>query len=37
LGLVIVRDVMRAHGGEIELLSSDDSGTVFRLMLPRAD
>ncbi|NNE85362.1 MAG: HAMP domain-containing histidine kinase [Alphaproteobacteria bacterium] len=37
LGLVIVRDVMRAHGGEIELLSSDDSGTVFRLTLPRAD
>jgi signal transduction histidine kinase len=37
LGLVIVRDVMRAHGGEIELLSSDDTGTVFRLTLPRAD
>ena len=37
LGLVIVRDVMRAHGGEIELLSSDDSGTVFRLTLPRAN
>ena len=37
LGLVIVRDVMRAHGGEIELLSSDDTGTVFRLRLPRAD
>ena len=37
LGLVIVRDVMRAHGGEIELLSSDDTGTIFRLRLPRAD
>ncbi|MDH3737550.1 MAG: HAMP domain-containing histidine kinase [Alphaproteobacteria bacterium] len=36
LGLVIVRDVMRAHGGDIELLSSDDTGTVFRLTLPRA-
>ena len=36
LGLVIVRDVMRAHGGDIELLSSDDSGTTFRLTLPRA-
>ncbi len=36
LGLVIVRDVLRAHGGDIELLSSDDSGTTFRLTLPRA-
>ncbi|NKB48834.1 MAG: sensor histidine kinase [Alphaproteobacteria bacterium] len=35
LGLVIVRDVMRTHGGEIELLSSDDTGTTFRLTLPR--
>lgn len=37
LGLVIVRDVMRAHGGDIELLSSDDTGTTFRLTLPRAE
>ena len=37
LGLVIVRDVMRAHGGDIELLSSGEAGTVFRLTLPRAD
>lgn len=37
LGLVIVRDVMRAHGGDIELLSSDDTGTTFRLSLPCAD
>jgi len=36
LGLVIVRDVLRAHGGDIELLSSGDTGTVFRLKLPRA-
>ena len=36
LGLVIVRDVMRAHGGDIELVSSDDTGTTFRLSLPRA-
>ncbi len=35
LGLVIVRDVLRAHGGDIELLSSDDTGTTFRLSLPR--
>ncbi len=36
LGLVIVRDVLRAHGGNIELLSSDDTGTTFRLTLLRA-
>lgn len=36
LGLVIVRDVMRAHGGDIELVSSGETGTTFRLSLPRA-
>jgi signal transduction histidine kinase len=35
LGLVIARDVMRAHGGEITLLRTGDAGTVFRLTLPR--
>ncbi len=35
LGLVIARDVMRAHGGDIDLLRSGDAGTVFRLTLPR--
>ncbi len=34
LGLVIARDVMRAHGGDIKLVQSDASGTVFRLFLP---
>ena len=34
LGLVIARDVMRAHGGEITLLHSEDDGTTFRLELP---
>ena len=34
LGLAIARDVMRAHGGEIVLLSTGDTGTVFRLTLP---
>jgi len=34
LGLAIARDVMRAHGGEIVLLSTGQSGTVFRLTLP---
>jgi signal transduction histidine kinase len=35
LGLVIARDVMRAHGGDVTLLSTGDTGTVFRLTLPR--
>lgn len=34
LGLVIARDVMRAHGGDLELAESGDSGTVFRLTFP---
>ena len=35
LGLAIARDVMRAHGGDIELAESGDTGTKFRLRLPR--
>jgi signal transduction histidine kinase len=34
LGLAICRELMRAHGGEIELLETSDRGTVFRLRLP---
>ncbi len=34
LGLVIARDVMRAHGGDVELLSTGAKGTIFRLRLP---
>lgn len=34
LGLVIVRDVMRAHGGDIILAQTGDAGTVFRLTFP---
>jgi len=33
LGLSIARDLMRGHGGDIELVSSDQDGTVFRLSL----
>lgn len=36
LGLAIARDLVRAHGGDIELVKSDPEGTVFRLHLPRA-
>ena len=34
LGLAICRELMRAHGGEIELLGTSERGTVFRLRLP---
>ncbi|MDP6803837.1 MAG: HAMP domain-containing sensor histidine kinase [Rhodospirillales bacterium] len=34
LGLVIARDVMHAHGGEITLVHSRDDGTTFRLEFP---
>ena len=35
LGLVIVRDIMRAHGGDVALVSGPDEKTTFRLALPR--
>jgi len=35
LGLVIVHDLMRAHGGDIVLLKSDEKGTTFQLDLPK--
>ena len=34
LGLVIVRDIMHAHGGDISLLRSGEGGTTFRLEFP---
>lgn len=34
LGLVIVRDVVKAHGGDIELAESGETGTIFRFTLP---
>ncbi len=34
LGLAIARELMRAHGGELALVSSTGRGTVFRLTLP---
>ena len=34
LGLAIARDLMRNHGGDIDLERSDEEGTVFRLRLP---
>jgi len=34
LGLAIARELARAHGGELTLVSSTGAGTVFRLTLP---
>jgi signal transduction histidine kinase len=36
LGLAIARELMRAHGGELALVSSTAAGTMFRLTLPTA-
>lgn len=35
LGLYIVREIARAHGGDVAVRSSDDEGTVFSVRLPR--
>jgi sigma-B regulation protein RsbU (phosphoserine phosphatase) len=35
LGLFIVREIARAHGGEIHVSSSDSDGTTFSLRCPR--
>jgi hypothetical protein len=35
LGLYIVREIARAHGGDATVESSSETGTVFRIVLPR--
>ncbi|MFL5264941.1 MAG: sensor histidine kinase, partial [Anaeromyxobacteraceae bacterium] len=35
LGLFIVREIVRAHGGAVEVHSSADAGTTFTVRLPR--
>ena len=37
LGLLIVRRIVRAHGGEIELQSNEGQGLAFTIRLPRRD
>ena len=34
LGLVIAKDIMRAHGGDLKLMSTGTDGTTFRIELP---
>jgi signal transduction histidine kinase len=36
LGLYITRELVRAHGGSIDLQSTESSGTTFTVALPRA-
>jgi signal transduction histidine kinase len=35
LGLYIVGEIVRLHGGRLDVLSSDEQGTVFDIALPR--
>lgn len=37
LGLAIARDLARAHGGDIVLVSSDSGGTVLRIDIPDSE
>ena len=37
LGLLIVRRIVRSHGGEIEVESEEHQGTTVRLFLPRVE
>ncbi|MCH8139231.1 MAG: HAMP domain-containing histidine kinase, partial [Proteobacteria bacterium] len=37
LGLAIAREIMEAHGGDIELIETGPAGTVFRLDLPSVE
>jgi PAS domain S-box-containing protein len=37
LGLYITRELVKAHGGRIEVRSDDASGTTFTVVLPRSD
>jgi signal transduction histidine kinase len=34
LGLAIARDLARAHGGDLVLVSTGADGTIFRVILP---
>jgi PAS domain S-box-containing protein len=36
LGLYIVREIARAHGGDVRAESSEEAGTTFTLTVPRA-
>ena len=35
LGLFIVKELVRAHGGQVDVTSTEDGGTTFTISLPR--
>lgn len=35
LGLFIVKELVRAHGGTVDVTSSPSAGTTFSIRLPR--
>ncbi len=35
LGLFITREIVRAHGGSIEMTSDERAGTAFQVRVPR--
>jgi signal transduction histidine kinase len=37
LGLVIASELVKGHGGRLRLVSSDESGTVFEISLPKGE
>lgn len=37
LGLIIVRDILRAHGGDATLVSATEEGTTFRLVIAKLE
>ncbi|MFQ1699672.1 sensor histidine kinase [Loktanella agnita] len=37
LGLVIAADLIRGHGGRLDLQRTDETGTTFMIQLPKAD
>ena len=37
LGLAIADELVRGHGGRVDLVSSDENGTEFALRLPKSD
>ncbi|MEM7644977.1 MAG: HAMP domain-containing sensor histidine kinase [Pseudomonadota bacterium] len=37
LGLAIAAELVRGHGGKLDLEKTDETGTIFRIELPRGD
>ncbi|MBP2073221.1 signal transduction histidine kinase [Thermoanaerobacterium butyriciformans] len=35
LGLTIVKEIIEKHGGKIEVVSTINSGSTFRMILPQ--